>query len=90
MYCFCSGYPCFVFIYADKGVSSTFSYFLQEKFAAAILRNDKFELADREMLDEILEEIKFGLSGFVDESTAIEPGQLKGLQGIESGNSEWR
>jgi hypothetical protein len=73
-----------VFIYADKGVSSTFSYFLQEKFAAAILRNDKFELADRKMIDTILEEVNFGLSGLVDKSTAIKPGQLRGLQGILS------
>ena len=71
--------------YADKLVGSSFSSYLEEQFSIAIQSGHKFELAERDRLDEIIDEIKFGLSGLVDEATVVDPGQLKGLQCLLSG-----
>ncbi len=68
------------FVYADKQLGSSFSHFLAEKVGMAFGKSRLFELAPRDKLDEILEEIRFGMSGLVDDSSAVEPGMLKGLQ----------
>ncbi len=73
-----------VFHFSDKSIAGNFSYYLENKLSIALKENNKFELVDRDKLDEILEEIRFGLSGLADETTTIEPGRLKGLQAIIS------
>ena len=62
------------FVYADKNVGSSFSNFLIEKLGIEFGKSRLFDPAPREKLDAILEEIKFGMSGLVDDSTAVEPG----------------
>ena len=74
-----------VFHYSDKSIAGNFSSYLENKLGLVLNRTGRFELVDREKLDVILEETRFGLSGLVDENTRVEPGRLKGLQGILSG-----
>lgn len=73
------------FTYADKGLASTFSGYLQEKLSSVIARNVKFELFAREQLDEIMETHKLHLSGLFDEKGLPDVGELKGIQAILSG-----
>jgi len=48
--------------------------------------NDPFlKIVDRENIDRILEEQRLGLSGVVDESTAVEVGELMGAQAVLMG-----
>lgn len=74
-----------VFHYADKALSGRFSSYLESKLSAAVLRNSSYGLVDRDKLDLILDETRFGLSGLIEESSRLEPGKLKGLQAIISG-----
>ena len=73
------------FVYADMPVGSSFSRYLEDKLSTAIQQSGQFELVDRDKLEEIMAEIKLGLSGLIDESTAIEPGNLRGLDCLVSG-----
>jgi len=74
-----------VFHFEEKSIGGNFSYFLENKFSIALNRSPYFELVDRDNLDSILEETRFGLTGLVEEKSRIEPGKLKGLQAILSG-----
>jgi hypothetical protein len=73
------------FTYADKGMGSAFSGFLQEKLGMAIGRTAGLELFAREKLDEILKVQELNLSDLVDQRTAVSVGNLKGVQGLFSG-----
>lgn len=73
------------FTYADKKVGSQLSGFLEEHYSRALRENNKFNLVERSKLNEILDEIKLGLSGLLEEETVIEPGSLRGLQGLITG-----
>jgi hypothetical protein len=72
-------------VYADKEIGSSFSNYIQEKLSTALQKNTKFEVFRKDKLDEILKEIKFGMTGLVEEGTAVEPGKLRGLQALFSG-----
>lgn len=72
-------------VYADKEIGSSFSNYIQEKLSTSLQKNAKFEVFRKDKLDEILKEIKFGMTGLVEEGTAVEPGKLRGLQALFSG-----
>ncbi len=55
---------------------------LYDEAAMNLLRTGKFDVIDRQKIDEILEEQEFGYSGLVDENTAVEVGKLLGASMI--------
>ena len=65
------------FVYAEHNIASSFSNYLSEKFSTSISKHPQFELIDREKIDLIMEEVKLSLSGFIDDSTAIEAGEVE-------------
>jgi hypothetical protein len=73
------------FTYADKGLASSFSGYLQEKLSSVVAHGLKFELFAREKLDEIMETHKLHLSGLFEEKGLPDVGELKGIQAILSG-----
>lgn len=55
---------------------------LYDEAVMNLLRTGKFDVIDRQKIDEILEEQEFGRSGLVDENTAVEVGKLLGASMI--------
>jgi hypothetical protein len=74
------------FTYADKGIGSRFSMYLEEQLALVLAEEDNFEVFEREKLEEILEAMELSLSDLVDPESAVQAGKLKGVQAIFSGN----
>lgn len=57
-----------------------------EWFITALVKEGRFEVVERSMLNKILDEQRLGLSGIIDESTATEIGKLLGVKIIISGS----
>jgi TolB-like protein len=57
-----------------------------EWFITALVKEGRFDVIERSLLNKILDEQKLGLSGVVDESTATEIGKLLGAKVIISGS----
>ena len=72
-------------VFEDKNISSSLSGYLAEKLAGIITHSGKMTLVNREQLDTILEEIKLGLTGIIEESSSLDPGALKGLEYLITG-----
>jgi len=53
---------------------------ITEMMTTELFKSGLFNLLEREKLNYVAEEIKLGQSGLVDESTAPEPGKIKGAQ----------
>ncbi len=73
------------FTYADKGIGSRFSKYLEEQLALVLAEEDNFEVFEREKLEEILEAMELSLSDLVDPESAVQVGKLKGVRAIFSG-----
>ena len=72
------------FHYADKKIGSQFSQYLDEKVSKA-LHEGNFEIFEKDKLEQIMEALRLSLSGLTDPDTMLDPGKLKGLQGLVSG-----
>jgi TolB-like protein len=57
-----------------------------EWFITALVKEGRFEVIERGLLNKILEEQKLGVSGVIDESTATQIGKLLGVKVIISGS----
>jgi TolB-like protein len=57
-----------------------------EWFITALVKEGRFDVIERSLLNKILEEQKLGISGVVDEETATELGKLLGVKVIISGS----
>ena len=57
-----------------------------EWFITALVKEGRFEVIERSLLNKILEEQKLGVSGVIDESTATQLGKLLGVKVIISGS----
>lgn len=54
-------------------------------FTARLMETRRFELVERAQIDKVLQELKLGLSGIVDEKTAKEAGRLLGADAVITG-----
>ena len=57
-----------------------------EWFITALVREGRFDVIERSLLNKVLEEQKLSVSGIIDESTATELGKLLGVKVIISGS----
>jgi len=68
------------------GNITEFGKYLSEELITRLFLTDKFYVVERSLLNKILEEHKFNLSGLVDENTIKELGKLLGVDAIASGS----
>jgi TolB-like protein len=57
-----------------------------EWFITALVKEGRFDVIERSLLNKILEEQKLGISGIIDENTATQIGKLLGVKVIISGS----
>jgi len=78
-----------VFPFEDSNVRTErlkFGETLSEMLITALIQTKKFEVIERLQLEKIIEEQKLGQSGALDDETAVEVGQLLGLDAIVIGS----
>lgn len=73
------------FTYADKGLGSSFSLYLQEKLSVLASANPKWSVFARDKLAQIQDALSLSLTGMFDEATVPQIGMLKAIQGIITG-----
>lgn len=66
-------------------LASPFSVYIQEKIKQDIVQSN-FLLSERKDINALIEEIKLGLSGILDENSAAKAGELLGVKYIMSGS----
>jgi len=67
------------------GKITEFGKFLSEELITRLFISKKFNVIERQLLNKVIEENKFTLTGLVDETTAKELGRILGLDAICSG-----
>jgi hypothetical protein len=73
------------FTYADKGIGSAFSVWIQERLGSAVSATPGFELFARDKLNQILKTFELNVSDLFDWERAPQLGSFKAVQGIFSG-----
>jgi hypothetical protein len=73
------------FTYADKGLSSEFSRYLESAVALALQKNRQFELFARDKLEGILETQQLNLSDIFSEKDPVRIGNLKSIKAMLAG-----
>ena len=73
------------FTYADKGMGSEFSRYLENHISLALKKCPQFELFAKDKLEDILETQELTLSDLFSEENAIQMGNLKSIRAILSG-----
>jgi len=58
---------------------------IRQKLVAQLVNSDRFMVLSRERLEEVLKEQGLSLSGVIDEKSAVEIGQLIGVEGFIDG-----
>ena len=71
--------------YADKGIGSEFSAFIEEKLRFSLRVSPRFQVSDSDNLDKVMEQLKIALSGLADETTGPEIGELKSVTALLAG-----
>lgn len=59
------------------------------KLIAALVNNGYYQVVERQRLRQIMQEQKLALSGVVDESTAVQVGELLGIEALLVGNGNY-
>jgi TolB-like protein len=67
----------------QEGYGNTFS----EMLTTALIQTNRFQVLERSQLDKILEEQALGLTGAIDEKTAVDVGELIGIDAVVVGSS---
>jgi TolB-like protein len=75
-----------VFTFEDKTESAKLGGTVTEMFITALIQSNRFKVLERSQLDKILEEQALGQTGALDEQTAVEVGQLIGVDAIIVGS----
>jgi hypothetical protein len=73
------------FTYADKGMGSEFSFYLEKNLTMVLKNCPQFELFARDKLEQILEMQELALSDLFSEKDSIQMGNLKSIRAILSG-----
>ena len=75
--------------FADlNGEVNQLGKFIAEELITRIFKTNKFEVVERNLLQKVLEEQKLGMTGYIDEATAISLGQILGVDAIIIGRCE--
>ncbi|MCD6176900.1 MAG: hypothetical protein J7K29_03575 [Candidatus Cloacimonetes bacterium] len=73
--------------FADlNGNVTNFGSFIAEELITRIFMTNKFEVVERNLLNKVLAEQKLGITGFIDEESAISIGRLLGVEAIVTGS----
>ena len=73
--------------FENKGTSQGID--LLDKFITVFVNMDRFKVLERAQLERVLEELKLGMSGFIDASTAAEIGKGIGVDAVVTGSITW-
>jgi TolB-like protein len=69
----------------QKDLGKTFS----EMLTTALIQTNRFQVLERSQLDKILEEQALGLTGAIDDETAVDVGELIGIDAVVVGSSRY-
>jgi len=72
--------------FAGSGVEQTTANNITNRFSYELSKTKKFDMVEREMMNKILDELKFQSSGCVADECAVEIGQMVGVQQIIAGS----
>ncbi|MEA2096224.1 MAG: FlgO family outer membrane protein [Candidatus Cloacimonadota bacterium] len=73
--------------FADlEGNVTQLGRFIAEELITRIFTTGKFEVVERNLLQKVLEEQKLGMTGYIDQETAISLGQILGVDAIITGS----
>ena len=73
--------------FADlEGNVTQLGKFIAEELITRIFTTGKFEVVERNLLQKVLEEQQLGMTGYIDQESAISIGQLLGVEAIVTGS----
>ena len=73
--------------FSDLGGNiNEFGIFLAEELITRLFMTGKFEVVERQLLNKIIEEQELGLSGLIDDDSAIALGRILGVDAVASGS----
>lgn len=73
--------------FADlEGNVTQLGKFIAEELITRIFTTGRFDVVERNLLQKVLEEQKLGMTGYIDQETAISLGQILGVDAIISGS----
>jgi len=73
--------------FADlEGNVTQLGRFIAEELITRIFTSGKFEVVERNLLQKVLEEQQLGMTGYIDQQTAISLGQILGVEAIITGS----
>lgn len=67
------------------GKTNDFGIFLSEELTTRLFRTNRFQVVERQLLNEVVNEQKLNVSGLIDDNTAASVGRLLGLEAIVAG-----
>jgi len=68
-----------------EGNVTQFGKYLAEELITRLFRTKKFEVVERQLLNKVLSEQKLGITGLIDDKSAIAIGKILGVDAIVSG-----
>lgn len=77
-------------VYQPGNLSSPYSIYLRETLGGLIQDHPTFNYSNRDNLNQVIQEIKLGLSGFIDEESAAQAGRIEALDYIVTGHYQER
>lgn len=73
--------------FADlNGNITNLGIFIAEELITRIFMTDKFDVVERNLLNKIIKEQEFGMTGYIDDESAISIGKILGVEAIVSGS----
>ena len=69
-----------------EGNVTQFGKYLAEELITRLFRTKKFEVVERQLLNKVLSEQKLGITGLIDDESAISIGKILGVDAIVSGS----
>ncbi len=69
-----------------QGNITNLGRYLAEELTTRLYRTGKFEVVERQLMNKLIKEQELGISGFIDDNTAVSLGQILGVDAIASGS----
>ena len=69
-----------------QGNITNLGKYLAEELTTRLYRTGKFEVVERQLMNKLIKEQELGISGFIDDNTAVSLGQILGVDAIASGS----
>jgi Mg-chelatase subunit ChlD len=77
---------CLIPIACEGGSDKTDAEYFSEQILLSLSRNPAFRLVERKNLQQILDELKLGMTGLVDDARAVQAGRMTGAKLLISGS----